>query len=415
MPTYDVAVVGGGAVGVSTAHELASHGAKVILLEQGLVGMGCSYGNAGLIVPSFCLPLATPRALATGVRWLLGGDGPFTLRPRLDRALWAWLLRYTLACRPHKVKTAIRALHTLGKASLERYREFADSLSPFGFESRGWLHVFLSEDYLLEATKEAGQLRAAGVEWQAVDGVRARELCPALTGDVVGGVYFPAEAHLQPDAFVNSLATQARQRGLELREHSPVLGLTIAGRKVKEVHLEGETLQIGCCVIAAGAESAGFLQKLAIALPIEPGKGNSLTWNQASAAPDIPLMLGELHVIVTPMAAKVRMTTGLDLAGFDSHPDLRRLKMIRRAGERYLPGLVVDGEPEAWFGYRPLTPDSLPIIGPMKDLPNLFLATGHGQLGMTLAPITGKLVSELVRGVRPSVDMAPFLPARFGL
>jgi len=415
VPTYDVAVVGGGAVGVSTAYELASVGAKVILLEQGLVGMGCSYGNAGLVVPSFCLPLATPRALAQGARWLLGGDGPFTLRPRLDRALWVWLLRFTLACRPHKVKAAIRALHSLAGASLERYREFADTLAPFGFKSRGWLHVFLSEDHLLEATKEAGQLRAAGVEWQALDGVRARELCPAITADVVGGIYFPAEAHLQPFAFVNGLAAQARELGLELREHSPVLGLTIAGRRVKEVRLEGETLHIGFCVIAAGAESAGFMRRLAIALPIEPAKGNSLTWNQASAASDVPLMLGELHVIVTPIAAVVRMTTGLDLAGFNSRPDLKRLELIRRAAARYLPGLVVDGEPEAWFGYRPLTPDSLPIIGPIKDLPNLILATGHGQLGITLAPITGKLVSELIRGIRPSVDPTPFLPTRFGL
>jgi D-amino-acid dehydrogenase len=129
----------------------------------------------------------------------------------------------------------------------------------------------------------------------------------------------------------------------------------------------------------------------------------------------MPLLLGEAHVIVTPMAGQLRMTTGLDLVGFDPNTDQRRIDSIRAAAGRYLPDWQLGEDAEPWHGYRPLSPDSRPIIGPLRRYPNLLLATGHGQLGMTLAPITGKLIGEIVAGEQTTVDLNPFLPKRFGL
>ena len=427
MPAYDVAIVGGGAVGVASAHALAASGARVILLERDQLGRGCSYGNAGLVVPGHSLPLATPRALRQGLRWLLTGSGPFRVSFRSDPALWGWLMRYLLACHAAVMRRSILALNSLAVASLERYRALAEQLSPFAFEQRGWLYVYTDPDSLAAALTEASELRIAESRWEALDADEAHRLCPQLNERVIGGVFYPDEAHLQPYAAVSSLAERARSLGAELREGAKVEGLRIEGDRVTAVQVDGEELTVGWCVLAVGAESPRMLDRIGRAtgssllrrigrrLPVQPARGHSLTWERTAGAPNLPLMFGEAHVIATPMGHNLRMTTGLDLVGFRPGLDPGRVATIRSAAAAYLPGLDLPGEPEAWYGYRPLTPDSRPIIGPLRRIPNLILATGHGQLGMTLAPITGDLVSAMLRGEAPALDPSPFLPARFGL
>jgi D-amino-acid dehydrogenase len=446
MRTYDVAVVGGGAVGVATAHALAAAGARVVLLEQDRLGRGCSYGNAGLVVPGHSLPLATPQALRQGLRWLATGRGPFTIRFRPDAALLGWLLRYILACRSRVMRATIPALHGLAAASLDRYRHLAEQSPDFHFERRGWLYVYTNPDTLAAARAEAVQLRSgAGGEasgaggagsselgraapaWEAVDAAAVRRQCPQLSDRVIGGIYYPEEAHLQPYAAVSSLARRAGELGAELREGAPVRGLRIQGGRVTAVQLPDEELAAGWVVLAAGAESPQMLDRFGRAtgssllrqvgrrLPIQPARGHSLTWSRPAQAPELPLMFGEPHVIATPMGPSLRMTTGLDLVGFRPGLDPRRVRTIRAAAAEYLPELALPGEPEAWYGFRPLTPDSRPIIGPLGRIPNLIVAAGHGQLGVTLAPITGALVAAMVGAELPPLDPSPFLPARFGL
>ena len=427
MPVYDVAIVGGGAVGVATAHALAASGARVILLERDRLGRGCSYGNAGLVVPGHSLPLATPRALRQGLRWLLTGSGPFTVDLRADPALWGWLMRYVLACRTAVMRRTIPALNSLAAASLERYRAMAEQLPLFAFEQRGWLYVYTDPDSLAAAQAEATELRIARSSWEAVSADEARRMCPQLSKRVVGGIFYPDEAHLQPYATVSSLAERARSLGAELREGATVQGLRVEADRLAAVRVDGEELAVGWCVLATGAESPGMLdrfgrttgsnllRRIGRRLPVQPARGHSLTWERTAGAPDLPLMFGEAHVIATPMGHNLRMTTGLDLVGFRPGLDPGRVATIRAAAAAYLPGLDLPGEPEAWYGFRPLTPDSRPIIGPLRRIPNLILATGHGQLGMTLAPITGELVGAMIRGEAPALDPSPFLPARFGL
>jgi D-amino-acid dehydrogenase len=454
MPAFDVAIVGGGAVGVATAHALAASGARVVLLERDRLGRGCSYGNAGLVVPGHSLPLATPRALRQGLRWLLTGNGPFSVSFRADPALWAWLVRYLQACRTAVMRRTILALNSLAAASLERYRALAEQLTPFHFERRGWLYVYTDPGSLAAALAEATELRIAESSWESLDADQARRMCPLLSERVVGGVFYPDEAHLQPYAAVCSLAARARSLGAELREGTTVHGLRIEAGRVAAVQVDGEEMAVGWCVLAAGAESprmldrfgratgSSLLRRIGRRLPVQPARGHSLTWERPAGAPDLPLMFGDAHVIATPMGPSLRMTTGLDLVGFRPDLDPRRLASIRAAAAAYLPGLALTGEPEAWYGFRPLTPDSRPIIGPLRRIPNLVLATGHGQLGITLAPITGELVAALILGQPPApgpaqtspapepaplalgtepttftapLEHTPFSPARFGL
>jgi D-amino-acid dehydrogenase len=454
VPGTDVVVIGAGAVGVAVAHALAASGARVSLLERDQVGRGCSYGNAGLVVPGHSLPLATPRALRQGLRWLLTGRGPFSVRARPDPALLIWLVGYLRACRSRVMRASIPALHRLAAASLDRYRRLAEQLSPFHFERRGWLYVYRDPDSLAAALADVAQLQLgppssatlgpgeaaaaarAGTRsaklppapaWEALNAAEARRLCPLLSERVVGGIYYPEEAHLHPYAAVSSLARRAGELGVELREGTPVRGLRVAEGRVTGVQLPEETLAVGWVVLAAGAGSPGLLQRfgqasgvrtlrrLGLRLPIQPARGHSLTWERPVNAPDLPLMFGEPHVIATPMGPQLRMTTGLDLVGFRPGLDPGRLQAIRQAAADYLPDLELASEAEAWYGFRPLTPDSRPIIGPLRQMPNLIVAAGHGQLGITLAPITGELVAALIRGDPPPLDPAPFLPSRFGL
>lgn len=412
MRTHDVAVIGGGAVGVATARALAAAGVRVVLLERDRIGRGCSYGNAGLVVPGHSLPLATPQALRQGLRWLATGRGPFAIRFRPDAALLSWLLRYVLACRNRVMQATIPALHGLAAASLERYRQLAEQSPDFHFERRGWLYVYANAQALAAARGEAGALQSP---WEYIEAAEAHRMCPQLSERVIGGIYYPEEAHLQPYAAVSSLAKRAVELGAELREGAAVRSLRIQAGRVTAVQLPDEELAVGWVVLAAGAESPALLRRLGLRLPIQPARGHSLTWPRPSEAPELPLMFGEPHVIATPMGSSLRMTTGLDLVGFRPGLDSRRVQTIRTAAAEYLPDLALPGEPEAWCGFRPLTPDSRPIIGPLRRIPNLIVGAGHGQLGITLAPITGELVAAMVRAVPPPLDPTPFLPARFDL
>lgn len=414
MPRTDVVIVGGGVVGLSTGYYLARRGIRVTVVERDEFGRGCSYGNAGLIVPSYSMPVGTPQALLASLKWLFGGDGPFTLRVRPDPALAAWLLRFVLACRPAQVRGATDVLYRLGQASMRCYEEFASEWDSFHFARRGWLYVYTTEAGLTDAIDRARTLRRTGINAVVLDPVEVRELEPALVHDLAGGVYYPDDAHLDPYLFVRCLMRLAAERDVRLLSQTRVVGFECGDGQVKRVVTETESISADIVVVAAGAWSAPLVAPYLGRLPVQPAKGYSLTYTGLDGRLHQPLRLGESHVVATPMGDTLRMTTGLELVGFDSSVNARQVATIERAGSRYLPHLCT-AEPEVWYGYRPQTPDSLPLIGPTRRYPNLLLATGHGQLGVTLGPVTGKLIAEYVDGVDPSIDLTPLLPSRFGM
>lgn len=416
MPGADVIVVGGGVVGVSVAYYLACAGARVTVLERGELGRGASYGNAGLIVPSYSVPLATPEALTQGLRWLFDPESPFTIKLRPDVQLAAWLLRFVAAGRTGTVKATIPILRAMGMASKSLFEQLlAEAGNEVGYQPKGWLYVYKTERGLEEGLKHAELVRRAGVDAVTLDGAGVRALEPAVRPDLAGGVHYTEDAHLNPARFVEFLADRAADHGATFKTHVRVTGLTARRGAVQAVRTSEGELRADHYVIAAGAWSTPLLKTIGLRIPVEPAKGYSLTFPIPETAPGRPLMLGEAHVVMTPMGDCLRMTSGLALEGFDESLDARRLQAIARAGSEYL--IALDGveSSERWFGYRPLTPDSLPIIGPTARFENLILATGHGTKGVSLGPLTGKLVADLLSGQPPSVDITPVLPRRFGL
>lgn len=410
----DVLIIGGGVIGVCCAHYLCEAGAQVTLIDQGEIAAGSSYANAGLYVPSHSVPLAAPGALRAGLKWMLDPQSPFYVRPRLAPDLWAWMLRFALASREGPMRRAIPILRDLGLASGALLRELAalDGLS-CDYGQAGLLTVFRSAQGMRHGAQEASLLREFGLRAEVVDAARAREIEPALRQEVLGGVYFPDDAHLDPAKFVLGLAQRLEGRGVPLHTNTAVLGLSTEGKRIVSVQTTRGEFSADQVVLAAGAWTPAVARGLRLRIPLQGAKGYSLTVPRADGAPSLPLMLGEARVAVTPLGDRLRFAGTLELAGLDLSINERRVGAIARAATEYLRVEKV-GAAETWAGLRPCTPDGLPILGRTRRYENLILATGHAMLGMSLGPVSGRLVAQLALGLHPDIDLEPLRLERFG-
>jgi D-amino-acid dehydrogenase len=401
----DVVVVGGGAVGACCALELARRGARVTLVEKGpALASGCSAGNAGLVCPSHSTPLSNPAALRNGLRWLLRSDSPFALKPR-PRAV-PWLARFTLASR--RADAGAQVIRTLSSASLELHRELADTVGT-GLVQKGVLDVHATAQSLAAGRAAAER---SGLRFEVLDREAALTLEPALGPRTAGAVLHPDEAHCDPQRFVAAVGVAASAAGAEIALGVEVRRLRAdAGRVVVET-ADGE-LRPETVVLAAGAWSAGLARHAGVFVPLEGGKGYHVDLEAGEDDPARPVWLQEAWAIATPLPGRLRLAGTLELAGLDLGIDRRRAEAVRLGGLRGLRGLEGRRVLEVWAGLRPCTPDGLPVIGRAPLLPGLVLATGHGMKGVALAPVTGRLVGELVAGERASLDLEPLRPERF--
>lgn len=409
-----IVVIGGGVIGVCSAYFLAKQGAKVLTIDQGEIGAGCSYGNAGLIVPSHSVPLPAPGVLGKAIRWMANAESPFYIKPRLDLGLLAWLCRFGLACRGKKMRAAIPLIRDLSRASLALHREFA--AFP-GFETdfgeKGMLMLFKDQKHLKEGIEESDLLRDYGIPSTVLDKPELRSFVPNVRPDVLGGIHYPEDAHLSPARFVQAVANLAEKKGAGFRTRTEVLGFETSRHKILSVKTTRGDLPCSHVVLAAGSWSPRLAQDFRLCLPIQPAKGYSITVKQPQPPLPLPMILSEPRVAVTPMGPLLRFGGTLELAGFDFALNRRRAEAVERAPRHYLHGLENLELVEIWRGLRPCTPDGLPIIGRADQFENLVIATGHCMLGLSLGPITGKLVSQLLCGETPDVDLTRLSPKRF--
>lgn len=403
--TPDVVVVGGGAIGAATALELAGRGAQVVLLERGpALASGCSAGSAGLICPSHSTPLSSPAAVRNGLRRMFARDSPFYLKPRL--AAVPWLARFLLAAR--RADEGARVIRELSLASLALHAELATEIDT-GFERRGVLNVYSTEE-----SAAAGQLEAerSGLRFRVLERGEAIELEPALQPQTAGAVYYPDEAHCGSLHFVEAVAAAAKADGAEIRTGVEVRRIRRLNGGVALETSEGE-LRPSTAVLAAGAWTARLARGAGVYLPLEGGKGYHVDLEPSASDPRIPVWLHESWAIATPLPGRLRLAGTLELAGLDLTIDRLRADAVRRGGERGLRGLEGRRVIDVWAGLRPCTPDGLPVIGTPDGVPDVVLATGHAMKGLSLAPVTARLVGELVAGEPPSHDLSPFRPDRF--
>jgi D-amino-acid dehydrogenase len=405
---YEVVVVGGGAVGVCCAYELARRGAQVTLLEQGEeLASGASSGNAGLLCPSHSEPIASPASVRNGVRWMFKPDSPFYLRPRPGVA--PWLARFVKASTATRAAEGTRIIRELSVASLELHAGLAAEGLSTGFERRGILNVYETEAGFAGARAHAG---ATGLTVEVLGPDETRKLEPAVGDRNAGGVYYPDEAHCDPLGFVYAVGRAAREAGVNIETAVRVnrLRRSNGGLAVDTSH---GTLQARTVVLAAGAWTSHLAGPLGVYLPQEGGKGYHLDLATEPGDPRIPISLGEAHVIATPLPGRLRLSGTLELAGLDTSISRVRIDAIRRAAARVLAIDDERAEVDVWAGLRPCTPDGLPVIGRPYGVEPLVLATGHARKGLSLSPITGRLVAELLAGEPTSFDLGPLSPDRF--
>jgi D-amino-acid dehydrogenase len=386
----------------------------VTLVEKDDICAGASYGNAGLVVPSYAIPLAAPGVLTRGLKWLLDADSPLYIKPRLDLELLRWLWQFQVASHEGPMRRGIPVLLSLGRTSHALLKELVASNDlQCGYEQKGWLMLFNSRGGFEEGCREAALLQEYGVESQRLDAAGVRRMEPNVTSSVIGGIYYPEDAHLIPNRFVWELARLAESLGATIQTGTEVLSLETSGRRISGVVTTRGDLHPDQVVLAAGAWSPIVARDLRSRLAIQSAKGYSITVRSPSTRPHVPLYLSESKVAVTPMGEMLRLSGTLELAGLDLSVNRRRVAAIQRATRQYLLGMETLELMEIWRGLRSVTPDGLPIIGRSEALENLIVAAGHGMLGISLGPVTGKLVSQILVGESPAVDIRPLRLERF--
>lgn len=412
----DVLVVGGGVIGLSCALALARGGRSVTVLERATPGAGASHGNCGTITPSHALPLAQPGVIAQGLRWMLQADAPLRIAPTLDPQRLAWLARFASNCSHAQVlrtAPAKAALLNRSRALIEAFVH-AEAID-CEFAHDGALQVFRSQRGFDAGCAELELLRAHGVPVEAWDRARVEREEPALRPGIVGGLYWPNDAHLRPDRYVAALAARARDAGVVIREQAEVTGFDRSGGHIRGVRVGQETRSTSTVLLAAGAWSPAVARDLGLRLPIQPGKGYSITYSRPAQTPRRPLVLAEPRVCVTTWGSGFRLGSTMEFAGYDQSMNRVRLDALVRGARQFLHHPVGPERVEDWWGWRPMTPDDLPIIGASTRIANLWFATGHGMLGMSMSNATAELLAAQMLGQDRVIDPRPYSPARFTL
>ena len=410
----DVLIIGGGVIGVCSAYYLAEKGVQVTLIEKDEIGSGCSYGNGGLIVPSHAVPLASPGALGDGLRWMLDAESPFYIKPRWDLNLFRWLARFVLASTHARMERSIPVLRDLLFASGALYEELSKKGGfDFGFEGRGSLLVCLSKEALERERRETHLFEQFKIPVSMVNREEALELEPALSLSIAGGVFYPRDGKIDPHRFVVGLAEKAQGLGTQVWTKTEAMEFESARGQITKVHTTRGEFTPKQVILASGSWSPGVARALRLRIPIQAAKGYSVTVENPPVTPKLPLLFSEARVVVNPLGHALRIAGTLELAGMDFSFNSRRVRAIQQSSASYLPGLAEAKVIEIWRGLRPCTPDGLPIISRVKRFENLIVAAGHAMLGMSLGPITGKLVSQLVHAEKTEVEISALSADRF--
>lgn len=423
--TSRVIVVGGGVVGLSCAYYLARGGADVLVLEQDRIGAGASSGNAGTVSAGHP-PLNRPGRVAAAIRQMMDPTSPLYIQPRWDPPLWRWLLGFARYCTEEHMEHAMRVMAPLGMDALALFDTLiAEERIECGYRGDGYYDVCATEAGRESARHEAEIIERYGYhpELLGADELKRRE--PALSDEVVGGVFYPEAATLRPALFLERLAEAARRRGVEILEGAEVTDLEISAGRVSGVRLtgkaaafgsDGETVGGDAVVLAAGLWVVPLAAQVDVRLPVMPGKGYHRDIEIGpNGAPSLRVacVLNESSVFCTPMDSYVRFAGTMEFSGMNHTKRPERLRQLTNAARRTFPALGTARPNSEWVGLRPMSLDGLPIVGPLGGVDGLFVATGHGMLGLTLGPVTGEIIANLVLG--GGDDRASALaPARFG-
>ncbi|MCE9620655.1 MAG: FAD-dependent oxidoreductase [Planctomycetes bacterium] len=410
-----VVIVGGGIIGLSCARFLKRDGHEAIVLERSPGPSGCSFGNAGLVSPSHFVPLAAPGMIAKGLRMLGNPKSPFWIRPRLDRDLMKWLWKFYRSATPAHVAGCEGLLRDISLLSKKLYVELAaESDNRIGLVQKGLLVLCKKSATLAHEAAVARRANQIGLRASLLTQGEVAALEPELTLDVCGGVHFHDDAHLNPALVMQELAL-----GADIHYGTEVTGFDMLGDRVVAVRTTRERIEGDEFVIATGSWSGAAARQLGAELPMQAGKGYSMTIQEPAQMPRTSCLLVEARVAVTPMGGALRFAGTMEIGGVDDTVNPRRVQGICESIPRFLPAFAgaFDARHKqarpVWTGRRPVTPDGLPYLGRFAHLRNAIAAAGHAMLGISLGPATGLLVSNIIGGRSQPFSIEKLRPERF--
>ncbi len=408
-------VIGGGIIGTLCAYYLTRSGWKITVVDRGTFGQGTSSGNCGLVCPSHVLPLAEPGVIGKTFKALFAKNSPFSIKPRLDPSLWSWLLNFARRCNERNMIDAAGAIQPLLESSLHEYKEMVGSDGiACEWETRGLLFPYKMKE-MLDAYDATDHLLTKSFHCHAkkLNGEELVELEPALKLGLAGGWYYDDDAHLRPDRLMASLRSRLEGQGVRFLEHCEFQKFSSESGSARSIVTSHGEITADSFVVAAGALTPMLNQHLGAKIPIQPGKGYSLTMPRPAISPSIPLIFPETRVAVTPFQSGYRLGSTMEFAGYDSTIRKERLQLLKDGATPYLQEPYCDPVEQEWYGWRPMTYDSLPIIDRSPILNNVWIAAGHNMLGLSMAPATGKLIAELWEGAPTHINPTPYRVSRF--
>jgi D-amino-acid dehydrogenase len=411
----DVLIIGGGPVGLSCAYYLLKSGRQVTLLDAKEIGKGSGAGNAGHIVPSHIIPLAAPGVVTSALKWMLDpAHSPFGMKVSLDPKYISWLLQFVMSCTDANVQRAIPPLYSLGQLSAKNFAQMiTEEKIDCHYQEKGFLNLYKNEKGFHAEQHEAELMQKHGIPVNVYHKSKVHEVEPAALDDVIGGIHFTGDAHLNPALFLKSLSERVCAMGAEMFENSPVKGFESANGKVAKVITNAGDFEAEQIILAAGALTPSVARDLKLNIPVQPARGYSLTMTANKQMPRQALILGERRIAVSPLGDLLRFTGRLEVGNYSMEPNPVWILRIENSVREYI---YLDAKldvKETWAGLRPTTPDGMPIIGYSARYQNLILATGHAMLGLSLGPGTGQVVAELVNGKETAFDLSPLRVERF--
>lgn len=411
----DVLVVGGGVIGIATAHYLQEQGLAVTVIDQGKMGQGSSHGNCGYICPSHLLPLAEPGRILAGFKALFNPRSAFKFKPQWRLAYYRWLYQFAKRCQHDRMMAGAQHLKSILDDSQKAYRRLFETTDINAqWQESGLLYVFQTAKGL-DGFSRTNDLLSAHFNTPAefIHGRDLPDFDPALKSDLAGAYHYPNDASLSPSQLISRWVDRLKGQGVRFVEQCQLIGIEKQDKQIKSIKTNQGQWRADAFVMATGAWSSHWAEQLGLSIPVEPCKGYSVTMGKPDVCPQVPMLFSEHHVGVTPFEDTLRLGSMIEFAGFNTHIPPSRINQLYQSVTPYLRSRISRDNEQPWFGWRPMTWDSLPIIGRVPRVSNAYLATGHNMLGMTLAPATGKMVAAMITGDEPDIDPSPFAPDRF--
>jgi D-amino-acid dehydrogenase len=408
----NIIVLGAGIVGVATALYLQRDGHAITLIDRNDPGEGCSSGNAGFIARYSVMPLATHAALREVPSMLLNPLGPLSIRWRYLPRLLPWLLRFLLSMSPRRIAAASEALAALQRHTLEAYWTLIDQAAARDLvHANGLLFPYESEQRFASDAADRASKSKHGVTLKELSGEEARELVPALSPHIKRATFFPDCAHtVNPLRLVQVLSQELARCGARI-ERANIVDVEVGANSVI-VSTDGDRYCSDAVVIALGAWSGRHAAALGSPVPLDTERGYHVVIPRPGVELRVPVLFPEYRFAATSMEMGLRLAGTVEFAGLDAPPNYARARVLLKYGQRLLPGLLTDDHSQ-WMGFRPTLPDSLPVIGRSPHHPHVYFAFGHHHLGLTLGPITGRLIADLVAGRDSGIDLTPYRIDRF--